>query len=241
MKKIIALSLISLIALLNSNAATWTNADGTGNNDSSIPLNWVEYTGNPSDTIIMGRSGDEDALFDGTLILTKGGAEYNLNQLIINFGVSAYIMSDMGETLVLGVGGLVNNGIGLAIESGIKIVSDQTWDLSTGQFDFKGKLEINADITINLSAGGTVKFSAGGDNPDWSGMINFVGDFTPGSITVTGTSFDKYSLWDKITFNGKAVELNGTVLEAIPEPSTYAAIIGLLAFAGILVARRRKA
>ncbi|MDR1789024.1 MAG: hypothetical protein LBR12_01470 [Opitutaceae bacterium] len=239
MKKIIITSLVVLSALLNGNASTWTNNGGGGDNLSSTATNWSGGSGNPTDVIEIGITGDYDTAPEGILMLANGGNDYTLSQLVVNMGIGGYIMSDAGEALVIGAGGIINNGIGLVMESGVKTTVAQTWNLGSGAFDFKGKLEINSAVTINLSSGGTVNFSASGSNPGWSGSLNFVGTFDIGAVTVTGSALTEQNL-SNITFNGHAVERVGSALvEVIPEPAVTDALLGALALLGVFIRRFR--
>jgi hypothetical protein len=143
-----------------------------------------------------------------------------------------------------------------------------SWNVGTGQYDFNptNPLGISFNAISDLGTGDTDQYhfdySFNGTNADGSGGQGFLGgggqitavndvqsfynfQFEPGTYTLEVGYDDLFSLDPNGFGSGQIAaglyEVRSTIsLNAIPEPSTYAAILGAVALAGVVVHRRRR-
>jgi autotransporter-associated beta strand protein len=108
-----------------------------------------------------------------------------------------------------------------------------------------GTLNLTASSTLDLSTAGTFVFADSSSLAGaWSGILSIVGTFTDGLSVRFGSNSDGLTTGQlgQITINGLGadIDLNGyLVVAAIPEPSTYAMLAGVLAL-GMGVWRRTR-
>jgi fibronectin-binding autotransporter adhesin len=107
-----------------------------------------------------------------------------------------------------------------------------------------GTLNLSASSTLDLSTGGTFAFAnSSALSSSWTGTLSIIGTFAEGASVRFGTNDLALTSGQlsQITINGIAASINssGYLTSAVPEPSTYAAIFGVLALAGAVCQRRR--
>ncbi len=102
-----------------------------------------------------------------------------------------------------------------------------------------GLLTIDSGATLSLAALNTSSFTTGA-NHSWTVIDHGSGSITGTALTLTGTSGTFASLGSFSTdlTNGN-LNLNWNAISAVPEPSTYAALLGALALAGAAWRRAR--
>ncbi len=114
----------------------------------------------------------------------------------------------------------------------------------TRAFDLTLSTSTNASAWTNQSSG-SQNFASDASNT----VISNPELTTAKSLTLTGLSIENgenyYLRWSYVgsggNTNAQAIGIDNFSLTAIPEPSTYAAIFGALALAGVVVHRRRQA
>jgi len=209
----------------------WNNSDG----DSSFSngANWSP-SGVPTD-------GSSLTIATGDVLGFDNGGNFTANQITVQSGVLAHFVPAGTETLTL-TGGLNNLGNGAVFDLPVLLDGNQSWDIGSGSITFNNPLNIlSGTATFNLGTDSTLNFSSSTLDPDWSGSLVLTGVITPTSIVVnSGLTAQNIA---RISINGQAAVVNGGYLTAIPEPSTYAALLGLgaLAFAGWRRRRRGEA
>lgn len=143
----------------------------------------------------------------------------------------------------------------MTIDGAVTLESGSTfqWDLAslvvgTAGADFD-QLVVSSTGALTIASGANLAFSFGaGVSPEagdlfWSSNHSWTIVYNTAGGSVTGSSFTiDNSAWAALgTFDTSLVD--GSVVlswAAIPEPSTYAAILGALALAGVMAARRRR-
>lgn len=227
MKKTFKLIIILLTSsiVLNAGIATWTAA--AGDYMFATAGNW-----NPAS-----KPQDHDELIIDN-VLIGFDVSFIAHSVKINNGLNVVMVPASAQTLTIESGGLINNG-SVSFQLTVLTTGNQTWQIGSGDVAFTNRLDITSGVvTIDLGVGGTVNFNMSADNPNWNGSINFIGNVTDTSIVATGMGLTAQNI-GKITINNQAVEKIGNYLTAIPEPSTYALIAGLLALVGVVAARRK--
>ncbi len=202
-------------------ASVFTTTSGGYNTVTALTLNpGASVTNSYSGVIANGAAG---------MTLTKTG----LGTQILS-GANTYA----GATTV--TAGTLNLGVNNAVSSSSNVVLNG----GTMQSAFSqtlGTLNLSASSTLDLSTGGVFVF-ANSSALSWSGTLSIVGTFTDDVSVGFGTSGLTSGQLSQITINGLAASMdsNGFLFAtAIPEPSTYAAILGALALAGVVWRRRR--
>jgi hypothetical protein len=109
-----------------------------------------------------------------------------------------------------------------------------------------GTLNLTGISTLDLSTGGSFVFAdSSALDSSWTGTLSIIGTFTDGLSVRFGTSSAGLTAGQlgQITINGLEadIDLNGyLVVAAIPEPSTYAVLVGATTL-GLAAWRRRRA
>ncbi len=145
--------------------------------------------------------------------------------------------------------GTLNNSSALTFNSG----SIYSWELSARSTASAGT---NYDQILNtgaitLNSGALIALSLGSFAPDsdpfWTTNQVWTIITSSGGGTITGTALTVSTAqpWSALgtfgtTINGNNLDLNWTTVGAVPEPSTYAAIFGAVALAGVVIKRRRE-
>ena len=138
--------------------------------------------------------------------------------------------------------------LALGVASAISSSSNVSLDGGTLQSTFSqtlGTLALTTgSSTLDLSSGGTFAFAdSSALAGSWSGSLSITGTFLDNSSVRFGTSIGGLTggQLSQITINGMAasIDSSGYLFTAIPEPSTYAAILGALVLAGVVYRRRR--
>jgi autotransporter-associated beta strand protein len=139
-----------------------------------------------------------------------------------------------GGTLALGIANAVSSSSNVVLSGGI-LRSDFSQTLGT--------LNLSASSTLDLSTAGTFAFANSSSLAgSWTGTLSIVGTFTDGSSVYFGVGGLTSGQLSQITINGSAASLDGSgylAIAAIPEPSTYTAILGVFILTGAASKRRR--
>lgn len=226
------------IAALNSAVTQNFNSIGTSTT-ATLPTNWLmsPQSGGASPTWGAGVSAVTQGASSGT---PTAGGRYN-------WGLG----SDTSDRAI----GFMTSGGYSSPNSVMAYFQNNTGSTITS-------LTINYDIEryrINTAAASVSMFySLNGTS--WTAISNSTSTFSTGSssytfsspttdnksISLTGlginTSSSIYLRWnfDTTGSNSQGLGLDNVSVTAIPEPSTYAAIFGALALAGVMIHRRRK-
>lgn len=181
------------------------------------------------------NTGTVSAVLGGSgVVLTKSGAGTATLS-----GVNTYT----GATTVSE--GVLNLGVANAVSASSNVV------LSGGELESAfsqslGTLNLTGISTLDLSTGGSFVFAdSSALEGSWTGTLSIIGTFTDGLSVRFGTSSAGLTAGQlgQITINGleAGIDLNGyLVVAAIPEPSTYAVLVGATTL-GLAVWRRRRA
>ncbi|MDI1250761.1 MAG: PEP-CTERM sorting domain-containing protein [Lacunisphaera sp.] len=191
---------------------------------------------------------------------------YSSSPFAGDFPAGTYTVTANGHTLSLGLSGNlfpsapavnITGGSGTWSGSTLMVNPGTTLSLTTGSFagfdESNGALFNHVGLFMNhngtdvadfesFSDGAAPYFTSGTGNPDFLAITNYT--FTSGTYfvemefnAVTGidtsyTNVNSLALYTaRTTFN----------IQVIPEPSTYAAMFGVVALAGVMMARRRRA
>ncbi len=174
-----------------------------------------------------------DNTFSAATLVNSGALELNTTGGSA-LGGTASVSVASGATLLISKSDQVNNSATITLSGG-------TISRGAGVSEVMGNLDLTAASTINYGAGATGTLTFGTYTP--SSLLT-VSSFLEGNKLVFGTdlttsvtnssyfSFDNgfTSSWDGSTFT----------ITAIPEPSTYAAAVGLLALMLWSLRRRTK-
>ncbi len=137
--------------------------------------------------------------------------------------------------------GTLNLGVNNAVSSSSNVVLNGG-TLQSAFSQTLGTLNLSASSTLDLSTGGVFVF-VDSSALSWSGTLSIVGTFTDDASVRFGTSVSGLTSGQlsQITINGLAasIDSSGYLTSAIPEPTTYAAILGALALASVVWQRRR--
>jgi autotransporter-associated beta strand protein len=141
--------------------------------------------------------------------------------------------------------GVLNLGVASAVASSSNVVLGGG-TLQSGFSQTLGTLNLSASSTLDLSTGGTFVFAnSSALAGSWTGTLSIIGTFSEGVSVRFGTNDLALTSGQlsQITINGIAASINasGYLTSAVPEPSTYAAIFGVLALAGAALQRRHAA
>ena len=205
-------------------------------------------TGSVSSTVInLGTSGSQ-----GTLDLTAKGSSYSLGGTVAGYGT---VNNGSGNTLTLTGNLAPGNSPGVVTVTGNLALTGATtttmelagnsgvagtdYDKTTvsGQVTFAGTLNIVSYNSYNLAQAGTYHLFTFGSE---------TGDFT--LVSVAGTALtDSSGVWSAANLNGNGFAYTFStstgdlvVAAAIPEPSTYAVIFGVLALTGAVWRSRKR-
>lgn len=181
---------------------------------------------------------DANRNFGGGTIWNLQGGELDFQTFTLNTAsLSGYTLNMSGGTFTAGRMNAYDETV-LNLSGGSMTVTRAVWQ--GGQINF-----LAGNAVVNVT-GGTV-------GTDFQTNTNTVIDFSPlatGTLTITTidglTGFE--SLWtqNRLRFNGANsgsfsdhFQVSGNTLAVVPEPSTYAALLGALAL-GLVAWRRRK-
>lgn len=235
-----------ILAGINTYTGATTISGGTLVNNGSIASDVTVQSGG---AFKIGSEGS----FTGDLTL-EGSAQFD------NDGTYAAALT-LGDGQTLGGSGTFSGLV--TTESGAHLAPGN----SPGTLTFDGGLTLVAgtiidfELGLNAAASDLILVTGGSLTGPLSGVVTFnfsdAGGFAAGTTysLIDGSSLNTIlSDFDALDFEGIGIDgytfafsLNGKILEmtasvsAVPEPSTYAAIIGALALAGAFVRRRAKA
>ena len=229
-----------LLGYAAATQAVWTNAGANPG--------WFSDTGNWQGGVIP-TSGSYHlvlnqnaaaAAYEADLIFFDMGLPFTAVGVTVNANQAVPVLNSGGETLTIGAEGLTM-GANSSVDFQIAVLSytTQTWNLAANSaLTLSTALElVSGEVTVNLGSGATVNLNMSTPIATWGGTINFTGEITESSISVTGTALTAQNL-GQITINGMAVTIDGGSLVAIPEPATYAGLLALAALAFVVHRRR---
>jgi len=250
------------LAGTNASPATYTGViSGTnGNliksgNGTQILTGANTYTG--STTIsggILNISGTGSINSTSGVTVNGGELAYDsstaLNKAVtVSSGILSGIGSISGATTIQSGGTLAagSNGVGtLTFSSTLSLAGTTLMEIaSASSFDIvasSSSIAYGGTLTVNLLSGFTM---SAGETYGLFTSATKTGDFT--SISVAGTTLDAGNGYSAtisgLTYTFVASNASGvlSVVAAVPEPSTYAAIMGAVALAGVVIRRRRRA
>ena len=215
----------------------------------SVTLNGTRSTFTPINTLTI-NLGEFHLLNGRNFTVQSGGAFSNTGTLELG-----------GGAVFTSAGGLINDPTGSLCGTGRIVGSVDSSGLiapgaSPGQLAITGNLTLHSGSVTQMELGGSVR-STEYDAMVISGLLAFDGtlDVTPynGYTPAPGTSFDLFdwgsasgvfaginlpALVNGLTWDTSQLYTSG-VITAIPEPSTYAAILGALVLVVAVIRRRR--
>jgi fibronectin-binding autotransporter adhesin len=200
---------VAILAVLGlgssrASAATWTWDGGApAGNQWTNTLNW-----NP-DT--APDNGTADIIFGGTIrLMPDMNALWSVNSVTFNNTAGPFQLNSLiGETLIIGAGGITNNDTDTqAINHAIALFAPQTWSAASGPlfFSISAPIQNNGHMTIDGAFGTSI-----------DGIIQGSGGLTKnglGSLFLQGSVANSYA--GTTTVNAGLLELSGSVVVAIP-------------------------
>jgi hypothetical protein len=252
-KKLIISGLVAFsLAAVAARAQVLPGSDvGGANNPGDLVLGFRNTTSGAQSSDVVFDIGQYTA-YEGLAPGTYTIAGFNSADLVAAYGSDATNGAFGTATKWAVFGGSGNEGLGSG-DGALWTTAITSATLTTGSYVSQNSLSSAFDTFVNTklaSLGG-----AGGDtavlNPkaytNLSPGSSYGGQFSA-SVESTAAGSTKLNLWELVpghsavdlgyfTLNGSS--LTFTVFSAIPEPSTYAAILGL-ATLGIVAVRRRK-
>ncbi len=131
-----------------------------------------------------------------------------------------------------------DGSVGSSLFSGFSLSFDSTMDTTTATVTGAFTLQANSGYYFVLNSNST-------SNIEWSytSSTDYAAAFGA-SLPVTKTSFDSVSgttVYYNLSDGPQLIQVNGTALAAVPEPSAYAFMGLALAGGVVLLARRRRA
>jgi autotransporter-associated beta strand protein len=145
-----------------------------------------------------------------------------------------------GETKVSA--GILDLGVANAVSSSSNVVLDGG-SLQSAFSQTLGTLDLSASSTLDLSTAGTFVFADSASLAgSWAGTLSIIGTFTDGVSVKFGSSSEALTTGQlgQITINGLAATIDASGFlsaVAIPEPSSYATLLGLMTL-GFVAGRR---
>ncbi|MDF3056269.1 MAG: putative autotransporter protein [Rariglobus sp.] len=204
----------------------------TSINGSTITVSAYSTTGNTA------SDGEAFAAYNGSGLGT-GAVTVSGGTLGGTGAIAGATTIQAGGTLATGVNGVgtltFNSNLTLAGTTLLEIASASSYDIAA----VGGALNYGGTLTLSLLNGFTF---SGGETYNLLTSTTHTGSFT--SISVAGTTLDAGNGYTStiggLTYTFTTTDSAGMLsVSAIPEPSTYAAILGSLALAGMVVYRRR--
>ncbi len=171
------------------------------------------------------------------MMVGRGGIEGGANYWSVSVqpGASDDIWTDLGGNPT----GSNASGYLLAGSAGKRwgqnaITNTSNYNVGTGNTAAFYTTFQNVGGSAQAAAGdsGGATFYNNGSSWELAGILGAVGGFVnqPGSTALLGN----------VSFSASIASYNSFITSAIPEPSTYAALAGLLALGAVVIARRRK-
>lgn len=180
------------------------------------------------------NTGEASAVLAGAAVaLTKTGAG-TATLSAVNTYTGATTVSE--GTLELGVANAIASGSNVVLDGG---------ELASAFSQTLGTLDLAASSTLDLSSGGSFAFAdSSALESSWTGTLSITGTFTDGASVRFGASSGGLTTAQlaQITINGleAGIDIDGyLVVSAIPEPSTYAVLAGVVTL-GLAACRRRR-
>ena len=192
-------------------------------------------------------------VFDGTL---SGGTPK---------GVELYATTDIADLSVYGIGSANNGGGSDGMEfvlSGSALAGDYIYAVAGGNDDefaawfgetatfTTNSMSINGDDAIELFSASTESvidtfgdINVDGNGEDWEYMDGWAyrTSGSAGAFTISDWSFSGANAWDGASDNassGAVMPLGTFTTSVVPEPSTYALLVGMLALTAVMIRRR---
>ena len=192
-------------------------------------------------------------VFDGTL---SGGTPK---------GVELYATADITDLSVYGIGSANNGGGSDGMEfvlSGSALAGDYIYAVASGNDDefaawfgetatfTTNSMSINGDDAIELFSASTESvidtfgdINVDGNGEDWEYMDGWAyrTSGSAGAFTISDWSFSGANAWDGASDNassGAVMPLGTFTTSVVPEPSTYALLVGMLALTAVMIRRR---
>lgn len=255
---------------LNGTTMTNTNAltlNGTGISSAGALINGSATSGTYAGLVTLGSAssiiagaGNITLSNTGTITgsgfgLTVGGAKNTTIASIIGIGTGTLTKQDAGiltlnaANTYTGDTTISAGTLALGVASAISSSSNVVLSGGTLQSAFNqslGTLNLTASSTLDLSSGGSFVFAdSSALAGSWTGTLSIIGTFTDLASVRFGTSDTALTAGQlsQITVNGLAASLDASgylTTSAIPEPSTYAALLGALALGNAVWRRNRR-
>lgn len=252
---------------LNGTTMTNTNAltlNGTGissggalTNSSATAGTYIGLVTLGSASSIVASSGNIILSNAGTITgsgfgLTLGGAATGSSiASVIGTGAGTLTKQGTGTWTLSGANtytgsttvsaGVLKLGVNSAVSSSSNVVlSGGTLQSAFSQT--LGTLDLTASSTLDLSTAGTFVFAdSSALAGSWTGTLSIVGTFTDHASVNFGIGGLTGGQLGQITINGSAASLDGSgyLFTAIPEPSTYAMLAGVLSLGAVVWRRAR--